>query len=333
MSKAQKIGVIGAGAWGTALAQASAAAGHNVVLWGRNEAAMNAMQTTRQNASYLPDLTLATAINATAKFEDLAESDILLLVTPAQTTADIAHQLDDILAKPTPVVLCSKGILRDSLSFPSQALTERCKHAIPAVLSGPSFAVDVMAGLPTAVTLAARSENLAIELAETLSSPTFRLYHSNDLIGAQIGGAVKNVLAIACGIVAGKQLGASAHAALTARGFAEMTRLGIAMGAKQETMMGLSGLGDLILTCSSPQSRNMALGIALGKHANAADVLARQTKLAEGALTAPALLQLAQNHSIDMPICAAVAAILNGAISVDAAITELLKRPLKRDGA
>ena len=228
-----------------------------------------------------------------------------------------------------PVVLCCKGFERGSLALMSDVLAETLPSAIPAVLSGPSFAIDVAKGLPTAVTLACSDQALGEALMQALGSESFRPYLSDDLIGAEVGGSVKNVLAIATGIVEGKGLGKSAHAALIARGFAEMTRLGEALGGKRETFSGLCGLGDLVLTCSSPQSRNMSCGFALGRGEALEDILAKRQSVTEGVATAPALVELAQRHGVDMPICDAVNAILSGAISLDDAIEALLSRPFK----
>ena len=327
-----KVGVIGAGAWGTALAQVAARAGNQVLLWGRDEAQMKAMAQSRTKPAFTASLKLEDAVSPTGELTALSDCDVLILATPAQTTAEMAEKIDRLLSAPRPLILSAKGILRDTMTFPSEALVAQTKKAVPYVLSGPSFAHDVMAGLPTAVTLAGHNSRKAEELAENLSSPTFRLYHSDDLIGAQVGGAIKNVLAIACGIVAGRKLGASASAALTARGFAEMSRFGRALGAKTETLSGLSGLGDLILSCGSPQSRNMSLGLKLGEADNVAAALESFGKLSEGALTARPLLNLARQKGVDMPISEAVADIIEEKISIDDAIRGLLSRPLKKDG-
>jgi glycerol-3-phosphate dehydrogenase (NAD(P)+) len=262
----------------------------------------------------------------TGSFADAARADAILLVVPAQALRSVASKLNKLDG--TPVIACAKGIERGSLKFMTEVIAEAAPNAAPAILSGPSFAADVARGLPTAVTLAARDEATASTLARALGSPTFRLYHSTDMRGVEIGGAAKNVLAIAAGIVVGRGLGASAAAALTTRGFAELSRLGQALGARPETLTGLAGLGDLILTCSSPQSRNFSLGIALGQGRPEA---LRGDKLAEGAATAPALVELAKQTSVDMPIAAAVAAVLDGRLSVDQATESLLTRPLRAE--
>ena len=246
---------------------------------------------------------------------------------PAQNLREAVTALAPHLAAATPVIACAKGIERGSHKFMTEVIAEAAPHAVPAILSGPSFASDVARGLPTAVTLAAKDEALASALVQALGSSTFRPYHTSDVRGVEIGGAAKNVLAIAAGIVVGKQLGASAQAALTTRGFSELVRLGRACGARTETMSGLSGLGDLILTCSSPQSRNFSLGIALGRGERPA-----RDKLAEGEFTAPVLIELAASKNVDMPVSNAVAAILSGASTIDEAIENLLTRPFKAEG-
>jgi glycerol-3-phosphate dehydrogenase (NAD(P)+) len=255
-----------------------------------------------------------------------ARADIVLIATPAQNLRQAVAALAPHLAKATPVVACAKGIERGTHLFMTEVIAQAAPDAIPAILSGPSFAEDVARGLPTAVTLAAKDDGLARALVQALGSATFRPYHTSDVRGVEIGGAAKNVLAIAAGIVVGRKLGASAQAALTTRGFTELARLGRACGARSETMTGLSGLGDLILTCSSLQSRNFALGLTLGRgEAKPRD------KLAEGEFTAPVLMELAASQEIDMPVSNAVAAILRGATTIDEAIESLLARPFKAE--
>ena len=248
---------------------------------------------------------------------------------PAQELRKVALMLDDVAPSGTPVIACAKGIERGSHRFMTEVIAECAQTALPAILSGPSFAADVARGLPTAVTLAAKDLGLAERLAQALGSGTFRPYHSTDVRGVEIGGAAKNVLAIAAGIATGRGLGASAVAALTTRGFAELFRFGRAFGARPETLTGLSGLGDLVLTCSSPQSRNFSLGVALGKGEQPRQ--ASHGKLAEGAFTAPALVELAKAKQVDMPIAAAIAAVLDGSLSVDAAIESLMTRPFREE--
>ena len=256
-----------------------------------------------------------------------ARADIVLIATPAQSVRAAVSALAPDLAEGKPVIVSAKGIERGTHKFMTEVIAETAINAIPAILSGPSFAEDVARGLPTAVTLAAKDETLASALVQALGSSTFRPYHTTDVRGVEIGGAAKNVLAIAAGIVVGRKLGASAQGALTTRGFSELTRLGRACGARSETMAGLSGLGDLILTCSSPQSRNFALGIALGRGEPPP-----RDKLAEGEFTAPVLIELAASQHVDMPVSNAVAAILSGAVTIDAAIESLLTRPFKAEG-
>lgn len=337
------VAVIGAGAWGSALANAAAraqpaaqgagsfSAFSPVPLWGRDAADMAAMAQTHENARFLPGVTLDAGVVPSSDPKLLENADAVLLVLPAQQIRTALGQLRPHLSRPAlPVVICAKGIERGSGLFMSDVVREALPDAIPAVLSGPSFAADVARGLPTAVALAAEDETLAARLARRLSGPTLRIYHSNDIRGVEIGGAAKNVLAIACGIVMGRGLGESARAALVARGFAEMVRFAVAHGADPATLMGLSGLGDLVLTCGSRQSRNYAFGEALG--AGVPMDRASDGKLTEGAATAPVLLERARNAGVDMPVAAAVAAILDGRISIDAAIDELMMRPLRREG-
>ena len=319
------IAVLGAGAWGSALANLAAQAGHSVMLWARDPARAAAMEQSRESPR-LPGARLHERVEVTSSLADAASADAILLVVPAQALRSVASKLNKLDG--TPVIACAKGIERGSLKFMTEVIAEAAPNAAPAILSGPSFAADVARGLPTAVTLAARDEGSASTLARALGSPTFRLYHSTDMRGVEIGGAAKNVLAIAAGIVVGRGLGASAAAALTTRGFAELSRFGQALGARPETLTGLAGLGDLILTCSSPQSRNFSLGVALGQGKPEA---LRGDKLAEGAATAPALVEMAKKMNIDMPIAAAVAAVLDGQLSVDQATESLLTRPLRAE--
>jgi glycerol-3-phosphate dehydrogenase (NAD(P)+) len=325
MPSFKSVAVIGAGAWGTALAGVAARAGRDVVLYARSAEHATQMQATRANPR-LPGILLAPIIKVTSDISVAAGADIILAVTPAQHLRGAVTQLAPHLAKATPVVACAKGIERGTHKFMTDVIAEAAPNATPAILSGPSFADDVARGLPTAVTLAAKDEALASRLVQALGSATFRPYHTTDVRGVEIGGAAKNVLAIAAGIVAGRKLGASALAALTTRGFSELARLGRACGARAETLAGLSGLGDLVLSCSSPQSRNFALGIALGRGERPAS-----GKLAEGEFTAPVLIELAASQNVDMPVSNAVAAILSGRMTIDAAIESLLTRPFKAE--
>jgi glycerol-3-phosphate dehydrogenase (NAD(P)+) len=319
------VAVIGAGAWGTALACVSARAGRTVILYARDAAHAARIASTRENPR-LPGVRLAADIAVTGDIAEAARADILLLATPAQHLRGAATTLGPHLREDAPVIACAKGIEHGTHKFMTDVISEAAPHALPAILSGPSFAEDVARGLPTAVTLAAKDDALASQLVRALGSATFRPYHTTDVRGVEIGGAAKNVLAIAAGIVAGKGLGASAQAALTTRGFSELARFGRAGGARTETLVGLSGLGDLILTCSSLQSRNFALGLALGRGEPPP-----AGKLAEGEFTAPVLVELAASQNIDMPVSKAVAAILGRQLTIDAAIEALLTRPFKAE--
>ena len=298
------IGIIGAGAWGTALATVATRAGRAVTLYARDASHAAHITRARENPR-LPGVKLAKDITVTNDVAQACRADAVLIVTPAQHLRGATNAIAPHLRARTPVIACAKGIEHGTHKFMTEIIMEAAPHAVPAILSGPSFAEDVAKGLPTAVTLAAKDEALASELVQALGSATFRPYHTTDVLGVEIGGAAKNVLAIAAGIAVGRKLGASAQAALTTRGFSELARFGRALGARAETMVGLSGLGDLILTCSSPQSRNFALGIALGRGEPAP-----AGKLAEGASTAPVLVELAASRKIEMPVSSAVAAIL-----------------------
>ena len=326
MPSYQTISVIGAGAWGTALANAAARAGRDVTLYARDASAAETMATTYENPR-LRGIQISNSISITGDLTRAAKADAVLLVTPAQSLRQAAMALAPLLIRGTPVIVCAKGIERGTHKFMTEIISEVAPLAPPAILSGPSFASDVAQGLPTAVTLAASDAAIAEALVHALGSDTFRPYHSTDVRGVEIGGAAKNVLAIAAGIVAGKKLGASALAALTTRGFAELMRLGQACGAKPETIAGLSGLGDLVLSCSSAQSRNFSFGMALGRGETPA-----RDKLSEGQFTAPVLVELARSKNVDMPVANAVAAVLAGAVTVNEAIEMLLTRPFKAEG-
>ena len=323
-----RIAVLGGGAWGTALAQTCARTGRAVTLW-EHEPGNAASLETKRESLFLPGVRLDDSIKVTRDLAAAARADAILLVVPAQAMRSVCTALAKVMTAPTPLIACAKGIEHGSHKFMTEIIAECAPKAMPAILSGPSFAADVARGLPTAVTLAAADGKLAGDLAQAIASASFRPYHSTDVRGVEIGGATKNVLAIAAGIVTGRGLGASAAAALTTRGFAELVRFGKAYGAKPETMIGLSGLGDLILTCSSPQSRNFSFGVALGKGEKLDG--AAHGKLAEGAFTAPVLLEMAREKNVDMPISAAVAAVLTEKLSVDAAIESLLTRPIKSE--
>jgi len=326
MTAFNSVAVVGAGAWGTALAGVAARAGRAVVLCVRDARNAAAIAATRSNPK-LPGITLHAGIEVTGDLKRAAAADIVLIATPAQNLRAAATALGPHLAAGTPLVACAKGIERGTHKFMTEVIAEAAPKARASILSGPGFADDVARGLPTAVTLAASDEELAKNLAQALGSATFRPYHTTDVRGVEIGGAAKNVLAIAAGITVGKKLGASAQAALTTRGFSELARLGRALGARSETLVGLSGLGDLILTCSTPQSRNFALGQALGR-----GQAAPEGKLAEGAFTAPVLVELAAAEEVDMPVSNAVAGILRGAVTIDDAVESLLTRPFRAEG-
>jgi glycerol-3-phosphate dehydrogenase (NAD(P)+) len=329
------VGVIGAGAWGTALAQHCAAAGMDVALWAHTAVVADDIKRTGENRLYLPGVRLDPRIRATADLSVLCGLDMILAVPPAQhmrqtLVAFAAHAPGGPKAD-QPVLLCAKGVERNSLDLMTGILAQTLPTARAAVLSGPGFAAEVARGAPTAVTLACADLELGADLARALATPVFRPYLSQDLVGAEAGGAVKNVLAIGCGVVEGRGLGRSAHAALITRGFAEMTRFAVALGAQAETLSGLCGLGDLVLTCSSLQSRNMSVGLALGRGETLAQALADKRSVAEGVASAPAVRALAVRLGVDLPICNAVAGIIAGEIGVDEAIDGLLSRPLKSE--
>lgn len=321
----ERIAVLGAGSWGTALAHAALRAGRDVVLWSRDAKAAEAMAATRLNP-LLPDVVIDKRIAITSTLADALKADAILAAVPAQSLRSLASLIAPSLSENIPVISCAKGIERGTHKFMTQIIADAAPRATPAILSGPSFAADVARGLPTAVTLSAADETIAADLAKALGSATFRPYHTTDLRGVEVGGAAKNVLAIATGIVSGRGLGASAAAALVTRGFAELVRFGRKLGAQPETLTGLSGLGDLVLTCSSPQSRNYSLGLSLGR--GQPD---QSHKLAEGAFTASVLSEMAKEYGVDMPITAAVAAVLDGAMSVDDAIVSLMTRPFRAE--
>lgn len=325
-------GVIGAGAWGTALAQVCARAGLEVTLQAREAEVVASVNQAHENALFLPGVALEPAIRAAPDMSALAACDLILAVAPAQHLRSALAALAPHLKPDVPVVLCAKGVEQGSLKLMTEVAAETIPGAPIAVLSGPSFAGEVARGLPTAVTLACDDETLARAIAHAIATPTFRPYVAGDMIGAEAGGAVKNVLAIACGVVEGKGLGRSAHASVITRGFAELTRFAVALGARAETLNGLCGLGDLVLTCSSPQSRNMSVGLALGQGLTLEQALAGKLSVAEGVASAPAVRALARKLGVETPICEAVAAILDGELAVDAAIAALLARPLKSEG-
>lgn len=327
----RSISVVGGGAWGTALAQTLSHGGTAVTLWAREPEVIDDINARHVNRTFLPGVDLNPAIRATGDLMSVARADAILAVVPAQHLRGVMAKLATQIAPDTPVILCAKGIEQSTGRFMGDVLEEVAPRVLRVVLSGPSFAADVARGLPSALTLACRNETVGRALAATLSSRQMRLYWSSDVLGAELGGAVKNVLAIAAGIVAGRGLGASAHAALVTRGFAELRRFGEALGARPETLLGLSGLGDLILTCGSPQSRNMSLGRALGEGRTLAEILGARAAVTEGIYTCKALVRLAHEHGIDMPIAEAVNDIIEGRLMVDEAITALMQRPLKAE--
>jgi len=322
-----RIGVIGGGAWGTALAQVAAHRGEPVLLWAREPEVVAGINSAHDNPLFLAGVPLSPSIRATGDLGDLEQADTLLVVAPAQHVRAVLSQ---VAVAHRPLVLCAKGIEAGSRMLVGEVARQVHPQAPVAVLSGPTFAHEVAAGLPTAVTLAVADEALGRALSERLAAPHFRPYASTDVVGAEIGGAVKNVLAIACGVVDGAGLGQNARAALIARGFAEMTRFGLARGARAETLAGLSGLGDLVLTCSSTSSRNFSLGVGLGRGKAAAELLGDRRTVAEGAFTAPVLHEAAAAAGIDMPVTTAVCRLLEGA-PVGDVIGALLARPLRRE--
>jgi glycerol-3-phosphate dehydrogenase (NAD(P)+) len=320
------VGVIGAGAWGTALAQLAAGVHGRALIWSRNMQVVHAINESHSNPVYLPNTPLSPHIRATHDMAEMGTCAILLMVTPSQHLRATLERLPQTSA---PIVLCCKGIEAGSGKLMADVAAEMRPGNPLAILSGPTFAHEVAAGKPTAITLACADKTLGAQISKAIAAQHFRPYWTDDVIGAEIGGAVKNVLAIGCGVAGGAGLGLNARAALIARGFAEMQRFGLAKGARAETLAGLSGLGDLVLTCSSENSRNFALGHGLGQGQSAAQLLSNRISVAEGAATAPVLLQAANALGTDMPITAAVCALLRGEISVSEAVQKLLARPLK----
>ncbi len=330
----ERVAVIGAGAWGTALALVAARAGRAVRIWSRDPDVVAAIGERGLNPEFLGDIRLDPGLEATTDAAHaLDRADMVILAVPAQASRAVAAEFAGLVTAGTPVVSAAKGLEYGTHATMTQVIAAEMAQAIPAVLSGPSFATDVARRLPTAVTIAAGEDATAERISRALSSSSFRPYASSDLIGVQIGGALKNVLAIASCIVAGRGLGASAQAALTARGFAELSRLARRMGAQAETLMGLSGLGDLVLTATSPQSRNFSLGLALGAGGSVTELVRHGTKLAEGVHTAAVAVEFAAEQGVELPITAAVADVVSEKLSVDAAIERLMSRPLKRETA
>lgn len=323
----EKIGILGGGAWGTALAAAAQQAGRDTLLWAREQGAVDAINQTHENSLFLPGVELDPGLKATADLADLADRDAILMVAPAQYTRVMATELHRHIGAKVPLVICSKGIEVLTGKLLSDAIAEAAPGHPVCVLSGPTFAAEVARGLPCAVTLAAEDEALGTILMQALGLPTFRPYFTTDIIGAQIGGAVKNVLAIATGVAAGLGTGENARAAVITRGLAEIVRFGALYGARRETLMGLSGLGDLILTCSSTQSRNMSLGKAIGEGKSFEEIMAERTSVAEGAHTVDIVHKIAQDKGLDMPITSAVYRILKKGEEARDVMDDLLARP------
>ncbi len=326
------VGIVGAGAWGTALAVTARRAGRSVTLWAHEPEVAAAIAGTHRNPFYLPGFDLDPAIAATSDLAAIATADLVLLVAPAQHLRGVCKALAPHWRPGTPAVICAKGIELSTTALMGEVVAAELPQAPIAVLSGPTFAAEVARGLPTAVTLACADAALGQRLVEALGTATFRPYLADDLVGAEVGGAVKNVLAIGCGIVEGKGFGDNARAALITRGLTEITRLALAKGARAETLMGLSGLGDLILTASSTQSRNYSLGFALGQGRALAEVLAERRAVTEGVYTAGAVMDLAGKLGVEMPLCAAVDAVINRGAALDATIQGLLARPFRAEG-
>ena len=329
MTSIEHIGIVGAGAWGTALAAAAARAGRSTTLWAREQDVVVSINDAHENARFLPGIQLDAAITASGDMAALGSADVILLATPAQHLRAAAADCAGALKRAAPLVICAKGVELESGALMSEVVDEVVRDRPLAVLSGPTFASEVARGLPSAVTLAVADYVLGEAIAAALGGATFRPYLSDDMTGAQIGGALKNVMAIAAGIAIGRGLGENARAAIMTRGFAEMVRLARAKGARLETLAGLSGLGDLVLTCSSPQSRNFSLGVALGQGEPLADIMAARDSVAEGVTSAPAVVALGRNLSVDLPIAEAVDGVLHQGGDIGETIAALLSRPFR----
>jgi glycerol-3-phosphate dehydrogenase (NAD(P)+) len=323
------IGVIGGGAWGTALAQTLSKGGRDVTLWAMEPEVVDGINQKHENPVFLPGVPLSPSLKATGDLQVVAKKDVILLVTPAQFTRSTLEKIKTNLDSARPIVICSKGIELETGKLLSQVAAQVVPDTPIAVLTGPTFAAEIARGLPSAVTIAAADRALALSLQETLGVKNFRPYITQDVIGTQLGGAIKNVIAIACGIVYGRKLGDSARAALLTRGIAEIARLGVAMGSQKDTLLGMCGVGDLMLTCSSMQSRNFSLGTALGEGKTIDEILGPRKSVTEGVFTAKSALALAKKHAVDMPITEAVNKCLNENMPIDAAIEEMLNRPFK----
>jgi len=327
----EKISIIGGGAWGTALASVAARAGRDVTIWAREDAVVEAINKTHENTVFLPGVSLDPAIRASGDIAEAARAEAVILVTPAQYLRTTTETLAPLLQPKTALIVCAKGVEMASGALMNEVIEETLPGCPFAILSGPTFAAEVARDLPTAITLASADVKLGETMVAALKTPRFRIYRSEDVIGAEVGGAVKNVLAIACGIVDGRGLGDNARAAIITRGLAEMARLSAAKGGRAETLMGLSGIGDLTLTCNAMQSRNFSLGVALGEGRTLAEILGERNSVAEGVDTAAAITALAGDLQIDMPICLAVDAIVNHGAEIDATVSNLLARPVGTD--
>ena len=321
------IGVIGGGAWGTALAQVLANGTRDVIIWAREEDVVAAINVHHENTTFLPGIKLHESLKATDNIHEAAKRDIVLMVSPAQHLRTTLNTIKDDLHEGNTLVICSKGIELETGKLLSQVTEEAVPETPYAILTGPTFAREIASGMPGAVTIGVKDSDLGKELQEALGVKGFRPYINEDITGVQLGGAIKNVIAIACGVVNGKKMGESARAALLTRGVAEIARLGVAMGAKKETLLGMCGIGDLMLTCSSMQSRNFSLGVALGEGKTLEEILGSRNAVTEGVHTAASTLALAKKYAVDMPITEAVNAILTGTKTIDEAIEDMLNRP------
>ena len=328
MKPLHTIGIIGCGAWGTALASAIHGAGKKVIVFGRNHEVVNDINNAHRNTRYLPDVVLDKSIKATSDDAHIKTCDALLLVVPAQYIRATAQRLAAHVAPTTPLVICAKGIEAETGTLMAEVVRDSFPENPIAVLSGPTFAAEVARGLPAAVTIASASLDIAKNLCEQLGSRSFRPYASNDIVGVEMAGALKNVIAIGCGIVIGKGLGENARAALMTRGLREITRLAVALGAQGETLMGLAGIGDLVLTCGSTQSRNMSLGVALGRGETLAEILKQRVSVTEGIATSLAAQHLGKTVKVETPIIDAVVSVLHEGANINAVMEKLLSRPL-----
>ena len=327
-----KISVIGAGAWGTALAQVYAKAGHQVTLWAREESLSSAMIEINRNTTYLPQIDLDSHLNITSDITEAVQADVILNVIPAQYLRANLKLIAPLLRDNQPVVICAKGIEIESHSLLSDVFAAECPKAKAAFLTGPNFAIEIASGLPSASTLASADPRIGTDLQNSLTAKNLRLYLTDDIIGAQVAGAIKNVIAIACGISHGLELGESARAALITRGLAEISRLTVAMGGKRETLMGQCGVGDLMLTCSSMKSRNFSCGVELAQGKKMDDIIASRNSVTEGIATAKASIQLIEHYKIDMPIVSGVYECLYNNLSVKSAVAAILERPSRIEG-